>query len=50
MVKLQMSQKRYFITVPAKVVNLLKWQKGDVIELESDLKGRLYLEKKRQEP
>ncbi|MFH1063606.1 MAG: AbrB/MazE/SpoVT family DNA-binding domain-containing protein [Candidatus Woesearchaeota archaeon] len=49
MVKLQMSQNRYFITVPAKVVNLLRWQKGDVIDLESDLKGRLYLEKKKPE-
>lgn len=46
MPKLQMSQDRYFITIPAKVVRLLKWEKGDRIELESDLKGRVYLEKK----
>ena len=43
MPKLQQSQNRYFITVPTSVVRLLRWEKGDNIELESDLKGRLYL-------
>ncbi len=47
MPKLQQSQNRYFITVPASVVRLLKWEKGDNIELESDLKGRLFLSKKK---
>lgn len=47
MVKLQMCQNRYFITIPAKVVRLMHWEKGDVIELESDLKGRMFLEKKK---
>jgi len=46
MPKLQHSQNRYFITVPEKIVKLLKWNKGDNIELESDLKGKLYLTKK----
>lgn len=46
MAKLQESQNRFFITLPANVVRLMKWKKGDVILLESDLKGRLYLEKK----
>jgi len=46
MPKLQQSQNRYFITLPANVVRLMKWKKQDTIELESDLKGRLYLEKK----
>ena len=47
MPKLQHSQNRYFLTIPAKIVNLLKWKKGDNIELESDLKGKLYLIKKK---
>lgn len=46
MPKLQQSQNRYFITLPANIVRLMKWKKGDNIELESDLKGRLYIEKK----
>lgn len=45
MVKLQKSQNRYFITLNAKIVRLLGWKKGDEIGLNSDLKGRLYLEK-----
>lgn len=46
MPKLQQSQNRYFITLPANVVRLLKWKKGDNIELESDLKGKVYLNRK----
>lgn len=46
MPKLQHTQNRYFLTIPANIVRLMKWQKGDNIELESDLKGRLYLSKK----
>ena len=43
MAKLQKSQNRYSITLNTKIVNLLGWKKGDNIELESDLKGKLYL-------
>jgi hypothetical protein len=46
MPKLQESQNRFFITLPANVIRLMKWHKGDNIELESDLKGRLFLQKK----
>lgn len=46
MPKLQQSQNRYFITLPANIVRLMKWKKGDNLELDSDLKGRLFLEKK----
>lgn len=46
MAKLQKSQSRYSLTISAKIVNLLGWKKGDNIELESDLKGKLYLIKK----
>jgi len=46
MPKLQQSQNRYFLTLPANVVRLMKWEKGDSIEMESDLKGRIYLVKK----
>lgn len=46
MPKLQESQNRFFITLPANIVRLMKWKKGDRIELDSDLKGRLFLEKK----
>jgi len=46
MTKLQKSQNRYSITLNSKIINLLGWKKGDNIELESDLKGKLYLTKK----
>lgn len=46
MAKLQKTKDHYSITIPAKIALLLKWQKGDNLELETDLKGRLYLVKK----
>jgi bifunctional DNA-binding transcriptional regulator/antitoxin component of YhaV-PrlF toxin-antitoxin module len=46
MAKLQQTKDHFFITIPAKIVKLLHWQKGDNIELESDFKGKLYLIKK----
>lgn len=45
MARLQESKGRYSLIIPSKVVKLLKWQKGDIIELDSDLKGKLYLSK-----
>ena len=46
MAKLQQTKDHYFITLPAKIMKLVGWKKGDTIELESDLKGKLYLIKK----
>jgi hypothetical protein len=46
MAKLQESKGRYSLTLSTKIVKLMKWEKGDKIELETDLKGRLYLVKK----
>ncbi|MBN1385380.1 AbrB/MazE/SpoVT family DNA-binding domain-containing protein [Candidatus Woesearchaeota archaeon] len=53
MPRLQSSKNRFSLTIPANVIRLLGWQKGDHIDLESDLKGRLYLKKAssmRQQP
>ena len=49
MPKLQESQNRFFITLPSKIVRLVRWQKGDHIVLETDLKGKLYLIKRESE-
>ncbi len=46
MARLQESKGRYSLTIPSKIVKLMKWQKGDKIDLETDLKGKLYLIKK----
>lgn len=46
MAKLQESKGRFSITLPSKIIKLLGWVKGDGIELNSDLKGKLYLIKK----